>query len=136
MLNETSLLGFVPSPDLLAPVPGAHHLRGSTGSGHDTSLNTAAPQGNTCCKHPKYPLCVLDYLPALAVLDGSLAGLLRDAAMEAALPQVGRGDSELTEAEILAADNWLLGSESAADSAVSLDPSASATNVTSTEKVR
>lgn len=61
--------------------------------------------------------------------------------MDAALSQVKQGDSSagLTEADILAADNWLLGSGNAADSAPApalvLDPSASAANVTSTQKV-
>ena len=118
---------------------------GATGAAaNNTSItNTAAPQGNVCCKHPKYPLCIFDYLPTLTVLDGTLVELLREAAMDAALSQVKQGDSSasLTEADILAADNWLLGPDNAADSAPApapalvLDPSASAANVTSTQKV-
>jgi len=113
-------------------LPGAATSKTSISS--SSSSSATIPAGNACCSHPKYPLCVFEYLPALTVFDGALVGLVRDAAMDDALPQGGADAATLTEADILAAENWL-GSENVIGSVDVSAAAPSAANVTSTLKV-
>ena len=120
-VSYNRLSGLEDALDSLRRLPRLESLKLGLASADkaDPLLAGAAVQPNACADSPKYPLLAFEYLPQLLVLDGALVSVLREAAMEAALGQLGAGsaiDGALSSAE--GADSWLggSGSQSARDS--------------------